>query len=430
MIRPDQPNYDFLYDKGYYSRYFHINHCINKELTYKIIENSYVVPYSSKNEGGIFDSEGNYVKGSSFREGGGWLEREGRDNSETNLEAILHEQSLNSSRAVNNAQTVIYAGIMMSAWGHFITDSMRLLWFLQTKDYAEKFSGYPIVYLPGGGFKVAGNHKRMFEILGIDTSLLEPVTELAHYEKIILPEESFFMNSEGIRFFTPEYVKTIDSIRDFAASNVHPVKSSKIYFSYSRYKKGNTIGEDKLEKYFASKGYEVVYPEKHSLDEQLNMLVSCESFASTRGSCSHNMIFLRDNTEVIIVPRTNSLTGYNGAIDTVHRLNVNFVDSSFSIFAEAQWSGPFLFFISSNLRKYFHDDDTESIIDASDFWKYVRFIFGYRLGRSFGRTIGANNPGVYKYYSNIAAEYFGKLGKMSWPYRLRQFLKRILRRKK
>ena len=320
---------------------------------------------------------------------------------------------------------------MLKTWGHFITDDMRLLWFLRSKEYRENFADCPIVYFPVGGFELKSNWLRMLEILGINTSLMTPIAELTRYDKIILPDECFFMSHEnGTRYFTSEYVEIIDAVRDFAIANTKPSHGKKIYFSHSQYK-GNTMtyGEDKLVQYFASKGYEIICPEKLSLDEQLNALVYCDSFASTIGSCSHNMLFCRDNTEIILIPRANYFTGYQLAIDQVHPQNIHYIDSSFSIFAgKFPWGGPFLYFISSTLRKYFNDPDTESIIYPSDFWKYLRSALGFKFSRKFGAIAPADNPNIYRYYSTIAAEYFGKILKTSWPYRLRQWLKKLLHR--
>ena len=187
---------------------------------------------------------------------------------------------------------------------------------------------------------------------------------------------------------------------------------NKIYFSYSKSSKAKTTGEDKLEKYFESKGYKVIYPERHSLDEQLNILVNCESFASTVGSCSHSSVFLRDNTEVILIPRASYMNSYQLALDQVHNLMVSYIDSSFSVFTlPSPWSGSFLFFISSNLRKFFNDKDTNSIVSAEDFMKYFKRVFGigFSLSSFGGANRGGKNAEAYKYYSVIAPEYFGRI---------------------
>ena len=369
--------------------------------------------------------------GSSFRDGS-VMSFDGRNTLETNLSDLAELQGINLSDAPHKQETVVFVGIFIRGWGHFITDSMRLLWFLRTQEYAERFSECKLVYFPGFKFKLQGNYRKMFEILGIDCSRLIPVTELTRYDAVVIPDESFFTPNNGVRFFTQEYIETINLVRDYALANAKPVKSTKVYYSHRKVARNRSVGEDKLEKYFASKGYAVVYPEELSFDEQLNLLANCESFASTIGSCSYNMIFLRDNTEVILIPRHNYLSGasYQSAMEQVHALNITHIDSTFSIFAFTQ-GGPFLYFISSNLRKYFHDEDTESIVNASDFWKYLRLSFGLSFSRSFGMIARGDCPSEYKYYVSIAAEYFGKLfsqAKQSWPHRFRIWIQKKLHR--
>ena len=104
------------------------------------------------------------------------------------------------------------------------------------------------------------------------------------------------------------------------------------------------------------KGYQVLYPEKMTFEEQLNVLINCDSFASTIGSCSHNILFLQDHTKVILIPRANYLTGYQLTVDQVHELDITYIDSTLSLFAARfPWEGPFYFFVSSRLMDYFKD---------------------------------------------------------------------------
>ena len=333
------------------------------------------------------------------------------NNSEKHKITELPEDEARKSKHVHS--TVVYAGVFCNVWGHFITDSTKMLWFLRSKDYTENLSGCLIVYVPMAGFKLKGNHRRFIEILGLNPEKFIPVNELTRYDSIIVPDEAFFY-MEGARFFTDAYRAMIDEVRDFAENNCKPSDKKKVYYSYAGYRNGKTFGEDKLERYFVSKGYEIVHPEKLSLDEQLNILINCESFASTLGSCSHNMLFLRDDTEVILIPRSNYMNGYQETINQLHTQRISYVDASFSVFTnEFPWCGPFLYFVSSNLRKYFHDEDTSAIIDVSDFMRYLK------------ANPYASNPDAYKYYSVIASEYFSQLFTLRKNRSIRGKLKRI-----
>ena len=291
QTRPDQTTYDFLYDKEDYLQPHRLNtnHLEDKALSFRVINGSYVLPFpdSVEDGSGMFSNDGLYVKGSSLWNGGIYTA------DYASLSAIADKRRLDLSRVPRKNQTVIFAGTLLNIWGHFITDCMRLIWFLRSQECTEKFSGLQVIYIPDAMFKMSGNHKRFLEIMGIDTSRMIPVTELTFYDKVILPDECFFLRKDGERFFTREYVDMFNTVRDFAAANAKPTTSDRIYYSYSRYKNGKVFGEDKLEKYFASKGYRIISPETLSLDEQLNVLANAKSFASTVGSCSQPQCQLR-----------------------------------------------------------------------------------------------------------------------------------------
>lgn len=207
----------------------------------------------------------------------------------------------------------------------------------------------------------------------IDPQRLYPITSPTQFANIILPDESFFDDGDQMNF-TAEYREMIDRVRSFAAKN-RTLSAAKVYYFY-----GNVqIGEERLAEYFRAKGYEIVSPEKLSTDEQLNVLINADSFASTLGSCSHNSIFLRDGAEVILIPRVGKrLTGFQQTLDQVHPLNVAYVDSSLSIFNKR--NGPYCFIISDRLKNFFGDDF--SGYDEDDYKIFLEYV-RYSLSRGF-----------------------------------------------
>ena len=237
------------------------------------------------------------------------------------------------------------------------------------------------------------NFKRLLEILEVDVNRLQPIYHPVQFENIILPDSSYFGGK-----FTEEYRETIDKIRNFALKNQTPTSSKKIYFYY-----GNAqIGEERLAEYFRSKGYEIFSPEKLTFDEQLNLMINAESFASTLGSCSHNSIFMRDGMEVILIPRAaNRLTSYQTAINKVHELNVVYIDSSLSIFET--FNGPYCFIISRQLKNFFGDKFNG--YDEEDFKIFLTYV-----KNSTGRGFKQNEIAI-KYYSENYQNFLLELGK-------------------
>lgn len=109
-----------------------------------------------------------------------------------------------------------------------------------------------------------------------------------------------------------------------------------------------------------------------ALNQHFNIdFYNCDSFASTIGSCSHNCIFMKENTNLYLIPRAYYLTGYQETLNQVNRLNVTYIDSSVSIYtnSNAPWNGPFYYYVSRNLKECFHDYKNYNN-EFKDFEKY------------------------------------------------------------
>lgn len=380
-------NLDYLYDKDDAAKYFGKNHFVDKKLHFRIIEGGTVLPHKPMNIngkpnisfGGLVDNKGEFIKSSALYRSLGAAY--------TPTEEIQHVR-----------KTVVYLGLLCTVWGHALTDNLKFLWFLTNDVFKRYFKDCEQIYIPwsnGGVLHQQKNFRRLLEVLDVDVDKLQPVTQPTQFENVILPDESFFSANKGI-FFTGEYRDTIDRIRDFALKNQTP-SANKVYYFYGRWQ----IGEERLAEYFRSKGYEIISPENLTFDEQLNLLINAESFASTLGSCSHNSIFLRDGTEVIMIPRTaNRFTGYQQTLDKVHELNSNYVDSTLSIFAP-DYHGPYCYVISRQLKEFFGDDFNGYTDD--DFKIFLTY------ARACMRQGFKQNDSATKYYGAMLQEFWPQL---------------------
>ena len=307
-------------------------------MGFRIVERGAIVPYVLTTPKG----------GNPVREFGGLVDGKGRF-----IKSSVGKFDKEDTYALNDeiprvSATVIYLGLFYTIWRHLITEGLRYFWAFNNKVFRTYFKDCPLAYMPCELDKSLMAHKnfwRLMEILEIDANRLMPIDCPTQFENVILPDESFFI-AETERNFTDDYRATIDRLRNFALKNRTP-SAKKIYYFYGK----KQFGEERLAEYFKSKGYEIVSPERLTLDEQLNLLINAESFASTLGSCTHNSIFLRDGAEVISIPRANYFTPYQPPLDQVHPLNTNYVDSSMSILQVAD--KPNCFIISDRLKKFF-----------------------------------------------------------------------------
>ena len=330
-------DYSLLYRPGEYTA-APCGFFVDKELAITHYKNACILPYkkiSGKTGGGVITKNGDYLSNSSGHNGAG-------------CGYLPAERKISDRRA-------IYLGMFQPIWGHLITDVVRRFWFLQSDQYKTDYQDCILVYIAYPGFSFIENFKQLLSIWNIEWDKFVEINEPTEFREVIIPDESFYTVDGGARYFTAEYRDMIDQVRAYAEEHYTELKDKKIYFAYSSGKMhglmNKTTGEDRIHHLFEQKGYTIIYPEKHTLFDQLNILINATDFASTVGSCSHNILFLRDGTNVTLIPRANYLTGYQQAINEIHELNIRYVDATLSLFVPdaAPWNGPFFFFVSKNL---------------------------------------------------------------------------------
>lgn len=310
------------------------------DLGYSVYENAYLLPNKEAWKdgmcyGGVVSEEGKFIMSSAWHEG---KRCDKYDFDAENVECV--------------DETAIYIGFFNPCWGHAITDNLKKLWFLETKACKDILAkGAKIVYVTIENKEMPGYVKRLFELAGGELCDFEHVKEIVRFKRIIVPDNSFIADN-GERYYTDEYRHIIDKIKsNIQTKSLH---FEKIYFSRTHIKDNRDFGEKRIERVFAKKGYKVVYPEKHTVDEQIELLANCSSFASTEGSISHNVVFCSPNTDVVIVRKCYDVNKYQMAVNSVSGINATYIDAHKSIKSpvSSPWVGPFYLYINSNMRKW------------------------------------------------------------------------------
>ncbi|MBR5110814.1 MAG: glycosyltransferase family 61 protein [Clostridia bacterium] len=398
-------DYSLLYNPAYFEKRFQQRYYIRKALGLQKYANATILPWKLINHqygGGIVTAQGEYLSNTGLHYGNG---------------VAYAPDKVNESQ-----DKVIYIGMFAGIWGHCLTDNIRRLWFLSSKAYLEDYKDYKVVYTPFSSFYFYDSFKQLLSVWGVDPDHFIAVTEPTRYREIIIPDESFYTNEEGFINYTDEYRDMIDQVRAYGTAHRTDLKQTKYYFSYSKLPR--SAGRVRLERFFSEHGYDIVYPEKLTFFEQLNILINATDFASTVGSCSHNALFLRDETNVLLIPRGNYLTGYQEAIDEIHPLNIRYVDSSMSVYLDdaTPWSGPFYFYISDNLCKAFDLDHEKAAAytDLSGFWEY-------KQKSLIMRSINACKK-AHRYYSDEYLDFIARKHQKSVVWKMKHMLFEMAKR--
>lgn len=314
------------------------SHFSDKSLSVDVIENGVVLPCVGL-KGGIVDERGVYYEQSFVHRGiGGLYEYE-----ESVCECCDEE--------------VVYIGMYNGVWGHWLTDNLKLLWFL----FDERYSGLKtmkFVYTTlSSDFGFSGNAKLLLLRLGIDVDKLVRITTITKFRKIYLPEDCFIREEKKGCWYTVEYKSLIDRIISASCNSIQNELISplnRVYFTRTKFKNDVDYGEERIERVFRDLGYAIVSPEEMSLDEQIYLLNHCKVLAATEGSVTHNVAFMQEGSSVVIVRKRNFVNEYQLAINEMRALHVTYVDShkSTRIDKNHSYKGPFFMYCSSNLSRF------------------------------------------------------------------------------
>ena len=268
----------------------------------------------------------------------------------------------------------LFIGTFDPCWGHCITDNLKFLWVLLDPRYEDIVHKSRLIYVTSTPRKeLPKNFFSLLALLGIFESNIERVLEPTKFKEILLPDESFYSDEIGNkRYFTAEYIKTIERIRNAVVPlPVRPFR--KIYFTRTGWRKGNPdFGEKGVEDCFRNIGYEIIHPEAVDVKDMIKALTECSSFASTDGSIAHNAVFLPKGVDVVVIRKANYTNPYQMAINEMGGFNVNIVNAhrSHLLFSHsAPFCGPFYLFVSRDLASFAGCDVCFSLRE------YVKYVF-------------------------------------------------------
>lgn len=293
-------------------------------------ENAVIVP-SGEHGGGLYD-RGSLVKWSNFN---------GR------------EEPVYSDEYAQSEDEVLYIGMIFGVWGHCLTDFLRHVWPLLKRHYKIAYT----TVLPN--VRIPQNYFLMLNALGVAAEDIVYVMKPTRFKAVYFGEPSDFRDmSRGGRFFTQEYVDTIEAIRSYylkdASADSH---GGAIYFSRGGWKKGCVdFGEHLIEKAFREHyNCQVVHPEKLSLAEMIRLLSTCDTLIATEGSVAHNSLFMRRGSNLISIRKTDYVNWYQPMISQARDLNVTYIDANYtSLFPTGSepWFGPFLLGVNKYLAEF------------------------------------------------------------------------------
>ena len=281
----------------------------------------------------------------------------------------------------------IFIGSIHPVYGHAITDTLRKLWFLKTAEGQRMIDeGYQVVFITTMNSELPKWQYKIFELAGLDPSLLTHVRQTTRYNTIVVPDDSLGME-DGRRQYTKVFCTTIDEIKQNAVKHIPADKHfpENLYFTRTRCNlMTREMGEPELEKMFRRHGFTIISPERHSIEEQIVMLMQCKRFAATECSCSHAAIFCNPDCEVIILRKADYVNKYSSMIADMLGNRTVFVDANKSTMANPSLPmlGPFFLCVTPELIEYMDigTNNSKDIIGGGicQWFKYKAYIHSHK----------------------------------------------------
>lgn len=311
---------------------------LKKKLFIEKIDNGCIYPRGKDSEGGVVDSNGNFVKSSK-------------------VDAYLKHDCFGGKQnkgIINNNYSklkVIYFGNFWKHWGHFLIDSLSRLWIFLYDEYSD----YKICYT---GHEFDGIYKEFLELFGLSLDRFIHIDQAEKFKEILVPECS---HMPGI-YYTDEWKKIFDKVIANALKKCDEEKinkhSNKIVFSRKNFLKFGKapfeVGESNVIKFFSKNGYEVICPEKYSLIEQISIINNSDEIVSISGTLAHTLIFAKDGTKLIQLKKYPEVNYRQIEINQCRNLDVYNLDVHISPFLVRN-GGPFVYDINRNVINYAKD---------------------------------------------------------------------------
>lgn len=267
----------------------------------------------------------------------------------------------------------MFAGLCYTQFGHFIVESIGRLWNYRQMSSCDPFLVY---LLPRRLPSSLGGQSFIFDILKgfqIPLDRILFVDKPMRFRKIVIPEQRYgfgMMHSPA-----PDFIDFLRTFKFDQRVRGHQTKTDRLYVSRTKFRgRGAMIGETILEAYLRKNDYQIIFPERLSLSEQLTLYQNAKQIIFADGSAALACVLLPDlRAEVAIIARrrdrdldcqtlVDCMSGFGNPpvwIDHVVR-QYQFGMPSWDALAEVDWHA-----VSIDLATYGFTADTMSSTDTN-----------------------------------------------------------------
>lgn len=275
----------------------------------------------------------------------------------------VRSYTLDKSDSINYIdESVIFGGILYNHFGHFITDSFaRLWWVVKYNAYNKK-----IIFISDG--IVNKKFLSFLTNLGIPLQNIIVVDKPTQFRAIHVPEQAYYPYTGFYSEFQLAYNKIVSTINNEVKS---PYK--KIYLSRTAYPKYDMFNEEYFENFYRQHGFQIIYPEQHSIEQQIAFVAGAEEIVTTIGTLSHLACFAKPESKLILLIRSRAhFNPVQEMINQAKNLDYCYVDVSCNFLPHNKGgSNNHIFYLApTKMWKLFIQNEYGIDDDGEDLYQY------------------------------------------------------------
>jgi capsular polysaccharide biosynthesis protein len=197
---------------------------------------------------------------------------------------------------------VVYLGWFTGHYGHFIMETVSRLWALDY--FSAHFLNESLFYfdVPPGFEKTLSKEwvTRLLAAFGLSSKNIIFGTRRYEFRQMVVPSQAICLHKSVDGFHQSKvWHRLAESLRLVSAG--YGSDNPLIYLSRSDLEKDKRrlTNEKNLEIELQKIGFQVVHPEKLSLDEQVSIYMSADLVVGPSGSALHNAAFMKEGTVLV-----------------------------------------------------------------------------------------------------------------------------------
>lgn len=327
------------------------------DLICKVVENGYLLParYAERilfGRGGVAAEDGKFVQESAMYANAKSIEVEPCTENEIYL-GEGYEFDGTGEDVPYLDEDVIYLGYINNHWGHFLLDSVNRLYYAISYQKEHKCRLAYIVN-ENCSYRMIPNIRRFFELAGINPEEILFINRLTRAKRIFLPEQSYCIDS----YYSQEFLDLFDRVAN-AADTESIAPADRVYYTRGLFGKARETecGEEIFVDLFQKNGFEIVSPERMTLDQQIALIRGSNLLAMEIGTIPHNLLFAEPGKKVILLNKSHNMNTAQMDINLIRAIDATYIDAYEACYPVPAGDGPFLLTYSEPLQKFVADEN-------------------------------------------------------------------------